>query len=159
MALVKGTNSYVTLAEAELYFADRLNAASWLASDDSTKSQALIMATTMLDMLDWSGALIDTAQLLAFPRDSEYFDTRLGISVTSMSAVPNRILTATFEQAHHLLNNDDLLNNTGMIKNLSVGSVNLSTIQPASKIPVMVKRLIQPLLNFTSSTGSWWRAN
>jgi len=159
MALVKNTNSYVTLAEAEIYFADRLNADSWSASDDVTKSQALIMATTMLDMLDWSGAVINTTQLLAFPRNSEYFDPRLGISITSLTAVPDRIITANFEQAQHLLNNPDLLDNTGSLKNLSVGNIDLNTIRPASKMPLIVKRLIKPLLSNTQAANSWWRSN
>lgn len=159
MALVKGTNSYVTVAEAEEYFADRLNATAWLTAEDSQKSQALVTATTMLDNLDWAGAAVNPSQSLAFPRNAEYFDPRVGMMITSVSIVPERILHATFEQAYHLLNNDDLLDNTGLIKNLSVGSVNLGIIRPASKMPMTVKRLIKPLLVNSNLSNSWWRAN
>lgn len=159
MALVKGTNSYVTVAEAEVYFADRLNATAWLSAEDSQKSQALITATSMLDNLDWAGAAVSMSQSLAFPRNAEYFDPRLGSMVMSSSIIPSRILQATCEQAYHLLNNDDLLDNTGLIKNLSVGSVNLGIIRPASKMPITVKRLIKPLLVNSNLSNSWWRAN
>jgi len=159
MALVQGTNSYATLVDAEVYFADRIDAAAWQLADDLLKSQALIMATSMLDAMDWAGSVSDVSQALAFPRNAEYFDPRLGISVTSLTAPPQRIITATFEQAYHLLNNDDLLDNTGLIKNLSVGSITLSTIRPASKMPIIVKKLIRPLLSNTRAANSWWRAN
>jgi len=158
MALLKGVNSYATLAEAELYFENRLNATAWEAADDTGKSKALIMATMMLDTLDWSGVASDSSQNLAFPRDVEYFDPRLGVTISGVTT-PNRILVATFEQAIHLLNNDDLLDNTGLIKDLTVGSVSLHTIRPASKIPSLVKRQIAPLLSNSNLSTSWWRAN
>lgn len=159
MALLKGTNSYSTVAEAELYFEDRINATAWVNADDISKAQALIMATTMLDGLDWSGAATDSSQSLAFPRNVEYFDPRLGVTVSSADAIPDRIIKATFEQAIHLLNNDDLLDNTGLIKNLNVGSVALQTIRPASKIPLLVKKMIKPLLTNGNMSNSWWRAS
>jgi len=159
MALVQGTNSYATLAAAELYFVDRLDAAAWQVAADLLKSQALIMATAMLDSLDWSGAVMNPTQYLAFPRDAEYFDPRLGLTVASPLTVPDRIIKATFEQAYHLLNNDDLLDNTGRVKNLSVGSMTLTTIVPASKMPMIVKKLIRPMLSNSRAANSWWRAN
>ena len=37
MAIVVGTNSYISLADAELYFADRLNVDNWDSKDDDDK--------------------------------------------------------------------------------------------------------------------------
>jgi len=159
MALVKGTNSYATLAEAELYFLDRIDVSAWTAADDTRKSQALITATGMLDLLSWSGGAVSESQPLAFPRDSFYFDPRIGVSVSSSITTPTRIINATFELAYHLINNEGLLDNTGLIKDLNVGGITLSTIRPASKMPLMVKRLIRPLLQQSNAMNSWWRAN
>ncbi len=159
MALVKGTNSYVTVAEAEIYFSDRIDVKAWTNADETVKSQALITATTILDSLDWAGAVVNSSQLLAFPRSGEYFDTRLGMLVYSTTAVPDRIIKATFEQALHLLNNEGLLDNTGGVLNLSISGISLSTIRTPPKIPMMVKRLIDVLLSRSSLSKNWWRAN
>lgn len=159
MALVKGTNSYATVAEAEVYFADRISIATWIAADETTKAQALTTATSMLDNLDWSGAAVNSTQSLAFPRNSEYFDPRLGINVISTDIVPNRIVLANIELAYHLINNEGLLDNTGGVHSLNVGGISLDTIRPASKMPMVVKTLIRPLLLNTGAMNSWWRAN
>lgn len=159
MALVKGTNSYATVAEAEVYFADRISIATWIAADETTKAQALTTATSMLDNLDWSGAAVSSIQSLAFPRTAEYFDPRLGINVSSIDAVPDRIFLATIELAYHLINNEGLLDNTGGVKSIDISGISLNTIRPASQIPMVVKKLIRPLLLNTTVINSWWRAN
>ena len=38
MALTKGANSYATVAEADVYFADRLDVAAWTAADETQKA-------------------------------------------------------------------------------------------------------------------------
>jgi hypothetical protein len=159
MALVKGTNSYVTVAEAEIYFSDRVDVKAWTNADETVKSQALTTATTILDNLDWAGVVLDSSQTLAFPRSGEYFDTRLGMLVYSTTTVPDRIIKATFEQALHLLNNEGLLDSTGTIANLSISGISLSTIRNPPKVPMTVKRLIDVLLSRSSLSKSWWRAN
>ncbi len=159
MALVKGTNSYATVAEAELYFVDRINVATWTAADETVKAQALTTATSMLDNLDWSGVAVNSTQSLAFPRNSEYFDPRLGISVISNDITPNRIVLATIELAYHLINNSDLLDSTGGVHSLNIGGVSLDTIRTAPKLPMTVKKLIRPLLLNTTAVNTWWRSN
>ena len=159
MALMKGINSYATVVEAETYFADRLNVATWVAADEITKAQALVTATAMLDNLDWSGGAVSSSQVLAFPRNSEYFDPRLGINVTSSNIVPNRIFLASIELAYHLLNNTDLLDSTGGVHSLNIGGISLDTIRTAPKLPMIVKKLIRPLLLNTAAVNSWWRSN
>ena len=45
MALIVGTNSWGSLAEAELYFGDRIDTEGWTAlPDDATKSKFLVSA-------------------------------------------------------------------------------------------------------------------
>jgi len=158
MALSKGTNSYATLAEANTYFEDRLDVAAWTEATDAIKSQALVTATSVLNDENWTGYAISEAQLLAFPRVGSYFDPRLGIEVTLTNEVPNRIITATFELAYHLLNNDGVLDDTGSVTDLTVGQISLKIESTANTIPPTVNKLIRPLLA-NAGQNSWWRAN
>ena len=157
MALVKGTNSFVTLLEASDYFSDRLDVAAWTAATDPVKSQALVTATLLLNDLNWTGLAISDSQPLAFPRSGTYFDPRVGDNVTLPSTVPPRILQATYELAYHLLNNDGLLDDSGTVSDLQVSSISLSIKTVASTIPPVVYRIIKPLL-VNAGTNSWWRA-
>jgi hypothetical protein len=157
MALIKGTNSYATVLEADTYFSDRLDVTAWTSASEDRKSQALITATSMLDDLTWNGAATNSSQSLAFPRSGYYFDPRLGITV-EMINIPLRISNACLQLANHLLNNDGLLDDTGSVIDLNVGGISLSRIRNPSKVPSTVKRLIRPLLSNTTA-NAWWRAN
>jgi hypothetical protein len=158
MALVKGTNSFVTRDEANTYFSDRIDISAWTSATDSQKDQSLVTATRMLNNMRWVGTAISEGQALAFPRTGTYYDPKLGYAATLPETVPDRINEATYELAYHLLNNDGLLDDTGSVENLSVGQINLTIKSEASRIPFVVKAIISPLLERTSSRG-WWRAN
>ena len=157
MALVKGTNSYATVAEAETYFTDRLDVSAWEVASDSQKEQALVTATSILDDLSWTGIAVSESQLLAFPRIGTYFDPRIGVNI-SMETVPVRILRAVYELAYHLLNNDGLFDDVGGLDSLKIGTFELKTIKSANKIPDIVRRIIKPLL-LNAGASTWWRAN
>ena len=158
MALVKGTNSYADVTESDLYFEDRLDVDAWTSADNTSKAQALVTATSVLDGLYWAGTAISDSQPLAFPRSAYYFDPRLGTHTALNNEVPKRIISANIELAYHLLNNDGLLDDSGVVKDLEVGPVQLTTILAPSLIPSVVKRLIKPLL-VNAGSNSWWRAN
>lgn len=158
MALSKNVNSYVTVAEANTYFEDRLDTAAWSAASDTQKAQALVTATSELDAKDWAGYAVSESQPLAFPRVLSYFDPRLGTTITLTEAVPQRILNATFELGYHLLNNDGLLDNTGDVEDLVVGSISLKNVRAPSKLSPTVINLISPLL-VRAGAQTWWRAN
>lgn len=158
MALAKGTNSYATVLEAETYFGDRLDVSAWEEADDTRKSQALVTATAILDDQPWIGRVASDVQPLAFPRSGSYFDPRIGAQQELSSAVPTRVVNAVYELAYHLLNNDGLLDDTGNVVDLQVGSVQLTTVKNPNLIPASVRRLIRPLL-VNAGSNSWWRAN
>jgi hypothetical protein len=171
MALVVGTNSYVTLAEAEAYFADRVNVAAWDEADSLVKEQSLITAAKQLNLTRWVGSIADKAQTLAFPRIGSYFEPLFN-EVVKMdgTTVPNRITTANMEQAYHLLNNDGVLDSSGSPDRIKVDVIELEGLQSgASAVPVMsstVSGLIEPLTYASASSymggrpaGAWWRAN
>ncbi len=159
MALAKGTNSYVTLEEANAYFGDRLDVDAWTSATDELKEQALVTATSMLDTFQFLGYVADTEQLLAFPRVGQYFDTMLGrLIIFSDTDSPGRIVRATYEQAYHLLNNDGLLDDVGTVEDLNVSSIKLIDIKDPPKFSSTVFNLIKPLFS-NCNGGSWWRAN
>jgi hypothetical protein len=158
MALVKGTNSYATVAEADTYFENRIDVAAWTSATETQKAQALVTATQSLDDFDWIGVAVSDSQTLAFPRIGVYFDPRLGMDVEFTTAVPSRVLNATYELAYHLLNNDGLLDDTGSVKDLSVGDIKLTLVHTASKVPDVVKRMVKPL-RINGGSNLWWRAN
>ena len=88
-------NSYVALDDANTYFNERLNVQSWDEAEDDDKNRALIMATTAIDHLNFTGGKTDEDQVLQFPR---YDD----------SSVPTEIEQATYECALALLDGVDI---------------------------------------------------
>jgi hypothetical protein len=158
MALTKGVNSHVSLAEADAYFEVRLDVAAWNAASDDRKEQALITATSMLEDMNWTGVVMSESQSLAFPRSGTYFDPRLGYYVTLDNDVPDRIIKATYETAYHLLNNDGVLDETGNVTDITIGPIELTRVRRPSQMPSTAKRLMKPLL-MNAGSNSWWRAN
>ena len=158
MALVKNTNSYVTEAEAGVYFQDRLDIAAWDEAVVSEREKALVTATNYLDSLNWVGTAVSDTQSLAFPRDGEYFEPKLGYDTSLDTTVPDRILKATYELAYHFLNNDGLLDDTGTVTNLRISTIQLDIRTEPAKIPLVVRNLIRPLL-YNGGRNMWWRAN
>jgi hypothetical protein len=100
MALIVGTNSYIDADDADLYFADRLNSAVW--TNSTTKDQALIQATKLIDNESFLGIRTNPTQPLSFPRFGIYLD---GVMIDS-NVVPQRVIDATCELAIWLLQSD-----------------------------------------------------
>jgi len=154
--LTKGTNTYVTVADAVAYFALRLDAAAWEEASEDQRSRALATATLLLDSLEWEGYAVSETQSLAWPRRVVFFDPRLGRLVRTDS-IPDRVANATCELAYHLLNNDGLLDDTGTVEDLSLGPILLKKLRNASVIPSQVKRNLRPLLR-NGGGRTVWRA-
>lgn len=161
MALVKGVNVYMddALAAADAYFAEHISSVEWASATNAEKSNFLVTGTKILDAQSWLGIAADSAQLQAFPRVGEYFDTRLGMVVDlSETDYPVRIVEASFEMALHLKLNPTVTVDTDKVRNLSLPKIGLEGIQSAPLIPSSVKRLISPLL-IAGNAMNWWRAN
>lgn len=158
MALSKGVNSYVEVEEADSYFEDRLDVAAWTEAPAEQKSRALVTATGILDNLQWAGTATSEDQPLAHPRRLMYLDVRMGRPVTLKDEVSPRVVKGCMELAHHLLNNDGILDETGSVTSLNVGSVALGRPREPPKIPQVVKWEINPLL-IRGGAKSWWRYN
>jgi len=113
MALTVGTDSYISVADADTYFAGRLNTEAWDGAVATTKEKALKQATREIDRQVFLGRKADSDQALEFPRcyvadprgtgwTSQYtFNVTLGMYCDA--AVPQVIKDATCEQALALL--------------------------------------------------------
>ena len=157
MALVKNTNSYATVEEADAYFEDRLDSAAW---GGILKADALVTATSVLDSKSWGGYAVDADQALAFPRVYSYFDPKVGRVVTlSATETPKRILEACYETAYHLLNNDGALDSVSTVESLTVGPIKLENIGSVKSISTLAYNLMRPLLDTQAHSGGYWRAN
>jgi hypothetical protein len=99
------SNSYVTVAQADAYFATRANASGWAGTND-TKERALITATLRLDPEPWLGSRATEEQALRWPRfgvndlDGYSYDE---------DEIPLPLQYATFELALTLLSSDILV--------------------------------------------------
>jgi len=168
MALQIGINSFVTVTEAEVYFYDRLNQASWDSATDEIVERALVTATGILNDLDWGGTALPTALYpLSWPRDITYWDTKSGAydtieddrSTTSYGTFPDDIKRATYELSLHLIKNmgtiEDQSTGSPKLKDLKVGSVSMafdlgSGISNFKELPDQIQRLIAKYENQNS---------
>lgn len=168
MALTKGTNSYVTLTEADSYFEDRLDASDWQLAPQSIREQALVTATRILEEKSWEGVSVSETQALAFPRSGSFADTSRGFSIaftndyafpssneteTSLGRDIQLLRKACYELAYHLLNNEGLTDNTGTVESIKVGPIELTEIRNASTAKTIVDQYISPMVR----SGNYWR--
>ncbi len=168
MALVLNTNSYVTIADADTYFETRIDSAEWVTSSDEIKEQALVTATQLIDDNSWIGSAVSSSQALAWPRkNASYNDARLGLHISlAENEVPSRVKTAVYEQALHLISNEDvLMGQSQTFESISVGSISISDSNgDTTRIPMRPSTALKPIrpLVLKGSMGqgaSWWRAN
>ena len=94
--------SYITWADADIYFGNRLHVTAWLGATQAEKTVALVEATQRIERLRFSGYLVDADQDLEFPR---YYDEVEGSDGTEV--VPDNIKYATCELALALLDGAD----------------------------------------------------
>ena len=98
------SNSYVTLAEAESYFAARLHAASWISAANDLKAQALITACRHIEScrlrvdrhVSTMFRPVWTDQALSFPRLRD-------VDASGAYIIPPRVSDAQCEEALALL--------------------------------------------------------
>lgn len=98
MALVVGTNSYISVANADLYFADRYYSYTYLWGDVSADNKPLVLvsATGIIDSIFiFYGEKNDSSQALEFPRYSEDIET---------PSIPTKVEQATCELALYIFN-------------------------------------------------------
>ena len=157
MALEKGINSYVTVAEADAYFKERVHSTIWCEANFASKTAALITATSLMNNISWIGVASDELQTLSFPRSGSYFEPLLGFD-KELEGIPDRVFRATCELALHLLQNEDLLESTSQVTDLTIDTISLTNIRKTSRFPSHIKDIIKPLM-LNRGARTWWRNN
>lgn len=143
----EGSNSYITLDDAELYFETRLHKAEWTAATDDDKEIALMWATRLLDAsIEWKGTVVDTDQALQWPRADVYDRNDTLIAET---VIPSDILNATCELALALIRSErtaDLDQDSQGLRRLKAGPVELEfkDLVQAKVIPDAVYAYVRP---------------
>jgi len=95
-------NSYVTVAEANAYFTNRVHSDAW--SDFDEQTSALVTASQMLDWyVKWKGYKATSEQSVGWPRVNVV--RRDGTTVAS-DIIPKEVKVATFELALASLEGD-----------------------------------------------------
>ena len=120
-------NSYVTLAEANTYFGDRLHVSAWTSATDNDKNAALLWAAKLLDRsVMINGTRASTTQALNWPRDGMEDESGNEIDNT---VVPQVVKDVQCEMALLLLSSDRSLENQASaqgLTSLKAGPVALS---------------------------------
>jgi len=148
MSLIVGVNSYVSVADADAYFAERLHSSRWENASPAEKEKALIMATRSLDAaFNFFGVVADESQKLAWPRAYVYDPE--GREIPS-DKIPEIIAFATCEQALYLLGTDptslpDLLIKGFSRTTLGKMSVETDRMNVAAMIAKFAKSLAEKL--------------
>jgi hypothetical protein len=158
MALTKGVNAYLTVSTAGLILDNILDNDAWTSAATPVKENAIITATALLDDLEWNGSAVTDSQQLAFPRNIEYFETRLGSTTYIDNDTPARVERATAFLALHLLNNPGIMTDSDEVLGLSVAGISLGDVRKVSRIPRRILEIVSPLLKGKGSRY-WWRAN
>lgn len=130
-------NSYVSVEQADAYFASRPRSTSWTGLTTDQKGIYLLHATRILDgCVVWEGERLSDAQALAFPRVRSDLDE---------AEVPACVLLAEYEIAYALIGRDltadPALNGLHRVK---VGPIEIEAdaVQLAGVIPRFVRELI-----------------
>lgn len=140
-SVVYGTNSYISLEDAETYFSNRLHSTVWSSASATDKDKALITATKRINSLRFKGFVCDQTQPLQFPRyvkpnylsKHTYTDRINLVSINGQNVIYIDISTelkeATCEEAIALLefgNSAHLKNQQLGIKSVSFGGTSSS---------------------------------
>lgn len=149
-----GTNSYITLANANTYMSATLQAAVWSALADATKEAALISAARMIDRQAWQGSKTDSGQAMAWPRSG--LVDKDGNEVSSAS-VPQQVIDAQCELALALSQDSSIQSNTSSsqnIKRVQAGSASVEYFRSVAggRFPTVVQELLGLWLG-SNSTG------
>lgn len=118
------SNSYATVTEGDAWHATQLRTDAWDDASTDEKSQALIMATRLLDEnIEWYGDPAATTQALQWPRSG--LSSAVGGEIDD-AEIPQRLKEAEAEFAKYLLISDRLADLTSEgVKRLQVSSIEI----------------------------------
>lgn len=155
-------NSYVSVSDADDYFAAHLDGSFW-PSNLKDKQAALVMATNRLDSEVYGGRSTDLAQALQWPRswivarnfnpESQTVQNMVsGYAFRDDDTIPRELKIATFEMALHYLKMkageftvDE--NDLETLSNYKIGPIDVAIKDhiKADRIPSKVKQLLKSI--------------
>jgi len=140
------SESYATIAEADLYFIDR-NSATWAALSTDSKEAALRYAAVHIDGYSFTGAVDNSTQALAWPR---YGATSNGWAIDS-TTIPQKIKDAQIEAALRQATEPlDADLSSGTVTQKTVGSISVSYSENTNdgrKNYQLIDKILKPLLS------------
>lgn len=144
MTITVGTDTYVTVEEADAYYAQSLDFDTWDALDTTQKERALVTATRTLDRQVWQGTKTDPLQDLQWPKTNVV--DRDG-NVLDPLIVPEDIKTAEIVLALMLYLDPTVASNKNAgtnIKHLKAGSAEVEYFRPQTggRFPTIIMELI-----------------
>lgn len=156
MALVVGTDTYVTLAEANTYWSARNNS-TWSSASDANKEKALREATQFIDgEYNFIGIMTNYTQALAWPRSGAYIESGnfAGRSIEA-NTIPDQIKNAVCELAIEALSARLDPTTTDIISKVKVDviEVDYADFSPSQKSYSFVTKLLSGLTTSVSGTG------
>lgn len=163
-------NSYISIAFADTYFADRNNEI-WSDLDDSLKTSSLILATDYLTRTyfgKWAGVKYLIGQSLDWPRnyvqielsENEYLNL-YQYDYYPISPLPKLLLSATAEVAYKISQGIDLDPDLSQgITRETIGPITVEYDKNSRRLPTFlaIEKILAPLLkpvslNFCISRG------
>lgn len=136
----ENANSYITLADADAYFANLLNGADWAAFTSDKRERALISATLVIERLQLRGDAATTTQALTFPRATDY-----AIPVTIQNAQCMQALWMLQQQAEPELLDRAALRAQGVTSmSLDGLSESYGGVQHADGLSPIVRVMLRP---------------
>jgi hypothetical protein len=151
------SNTYATLAEAEIYMERRLQKAAWTDAEEEEKKAAMVWATRLLDeQIDWNSVVADGDQALQWPR--LYLYDALGNEIEE-DAIPDQLKNAEIEFAFWLLQADRLADvQSDGVGKIVIGGIEIefqASGQPRRVVPDGVYEMVAAWgdLKFRSTGG------
>lgn len=155
---IAGANSYVAVAYADSFFADRGNT-DWVALSEAQKQTALVRATDYIEQVfdsRWRGSRALLDQPLGWPRSGVYENGELDRAIAE-NIVPARVMRAACElamRAHSASLLPDLAATETAVNKEKVGSLEVGyevihrALAPSYSV---VNATLRPLLRSTAS--------
>lgn len=135
-------NSYISVEDADDYFAGKWKASSYDDLDTEQKQQLLVTATRRLETFKFAGDIADPSQALQWPR-KDLIDAR-GVAVPS-DAMPRFLDFAVCEMANWILTEEDrMVSDTDLsqLEKFKAGPLDLTFKPRAQDFPYYVMDLL-----------------
>lgn len=142
-------DSYVTVAEADAYFASSANGGVWAPLAEDVKENRLKEATRILDLYYvWNGIKASETQALGWPRKKAYYPDG---TLIPEDIIPVAVKYATFDLALFLYTNNGFTMEDNMLDMVKVGPITVDFLDNKSPSS-MPKSILTYLAAYGTST-------